>query len=74
MQTGYRLSQIIPTLYTIYGKTFEGENIRGFHDYAANCGCFPLKYFVRNKLYNYYILLHFVGLHSQNSGFASSNI
>ena len=33
-------------VYTIYGKTFKGENIRGFRDYAANCECFPLEYFV----------------------------
>ena len=35
---------------TIYDKTFEGGNIRGFHDYAANRECFPLKYFCAKTL------------------------
>ena len=30
---------------TIYGKTFEGENFRGFHGFSANRKSFPLESF-----------------------------
>ena len=29
---------------TIYGKTFEGENFRGFHGFSANRESFPLNH------------------------------
>ena len=35
---------------TIYGKTFEGGNIHGFCNYAANRKCFPLEYFCAKTL------------------------
>ena len=38
---------------TVYSKTFEGEMIRGFRDYAANRECCPLEYFVCKKPKNY---------------------
>ena len=31
--------------YTVYGKTFEGENFHGFHGFSANCESFPLESF-----------------------------
>ena len=30
---------------TVYGKTFEGENFRGFRDFVANRESFPLELF-----------------------------
>ena len=29
---------------TIYGKTFEWENFRGFHGFSLNCKCFLTNY------------------------------
>ena len=29
---------------TIYGKTFEVKNFRGFHGFSLNCECFPTNY------------------------------
>ena len=31
--------------YTVYGKTFEGENFRGFRGFLANRESFPLESF-----------------------------
>ena len=32
-------------VYTVYGKTFEGENFRGFRGFVANRESFPLESF-----------------------------
>ena len=32
------------SMSTVNGKTFEGENFRGFRDFSLNCKCFPMNY------------------------------
>ena len=43
--SGYKNHEIICKHNTVYGKTFEGENFRGFHGFLANRESFPLESF-----------------------------
>ena len=39
------LSRVLIDINTVYGKTFEGGNFRGFHGFSANRESFPLESF-----------------------------
>ena len=44
--------------YTVYGKTFEGENFCGFRGFFANRESFPLKLFAVYSRHNGLDLMH----------------